>query len=114
MIEARFQASHPRNDLRLNDSYAFAEQLQRDGTWKELATDRSPNLLYTWHPQVLPPVALDPAYTGASEASVSWQLPRNLEPGRYRLRTRGFAVPGGAWEGVSGVVEVAGTPARCP
>ena len=114
LIAARFQASHPRNDLMLNDSYAFAEKLQDDGGWKVVATDRNPDLLYTWHPQFVPPIALELPYTGPSEASVSWQLPGNLEPGRYRLRTKGVANPGGPWEGVSGVVEIAGTPGRCP
>ncbi|WP_323752730.1 neutral/alkaline non-lysosomal ceramidase N-terminal domain-containing protein [Marinobacter sp.] len=113
-VSARFQASHPRNDLMLNDSYAYAEQLQSDGSWTVVATDRAPNLLYTWHPQFLPPFTIELPYTGASEATVSWQLPRNLEPGTYRLRTKGVAKPGGAWEGVSGVVEVAGSSAICP
>ncbi|MFV8570616.1 neutral/alkaline non-lysosomal ceramidase N-terminal domain-containing protein [Marinobacter sp. SBS5] len=113
-ISARFQASHPRNDLMLNDSYAYAERLNEDGNWEVVATDRAPNLLYTWHPKFLPPFAIDLPFTGASEATVSWQLPRNLEPGTYRLRAKGVAQPGGAWEGVSGVVEVAGSLAICP
>ncbi|MDP4549225.1 neutral/alkaline non-lysosomal ceramidase N-terminal domain-containing protein [Marinobacter sp. MDS2] len=113
-ISARFQASHPRNDLMLNDSYAYAERLNEDGNWQVVATDRSPNLLYTWHPRFLPAFTMELPYTGASEASVNWHLPRNLEPGTYRLRTKGVAQPGGAWEGVSGVVEVVGSPAICP
>ncbi|MDS1308685.1 neutral/alkaline non-lysosomal ceramidase N-terminal domain-containing protein [Marinobacter xiaoshiensis] len=113
-IAARFQASHPRNDLMLNDSYAFAEKLDDDGRWAVIATDRHPDLLYTWHPEYLPPMPLDLPFTGASEATVSWKLPRNLAPGSYRLRTKGVASPGGAWEGVSGTVKVEGVQASCP
>src|SRR5690554_463480 len=79
--------------------------------WPQIAI---PTCCTTWHPQFVPPIALELPYTGPSEASVSWQLPGNLEPGRYRLRTKGVANPGGPWEGVSGVVEIAGTPGRCP
>ncbi|MGF2735496.1 neutral/alkaline non-lysosomal ceramidase N-terminal domain-containing protein [Marinobacter sp. DUT-1] len=113
-VAVRFQASHPRNDLMLNDSYGYAEQLQEDGSWQVVATDRSPDLLYTWHPQFLPPLATELPYTGASEATVSWKLPRNLTLGIYRLRTKGVANPGGAWEGASGAFEVAGPSATCP
>lgn len=113
-ISARFQASHPRNDLMLNDSYAYAERLNEDGNWEVVATDRSPNLLYTWHPKFLPAFTMELPYTGASEASVNWHLPRNLKPGTYRLRTKGVAKPGGAWEGVSGAFEVAGASEACP
>lgn len=113
-ISARFQASHPRNDLMLNDSYAYAERFTENGTWDVVATDRSPNLIYTWHPNYLPPFTMELPYTGASEATVAWHLPRNLQPGTYRLRTKGVAKPGGAWEGVSGAFEVAGKSEGCP
>ncbi|QBM16496.1 neutral ceramidase [Marinobacter sp. JH2] len=113
-VTARFQASHPRNDLMLNDSYVYAERLNKNGRWDVAATDRSPNLLYTWHPKFLPAFTMELPYTGASEATVAWQLPRNLEPGTYRLRAKGVAKPGGAWEGVSGTFEVAGKSGACP
>lgn len=98
----------------LNDSYAFAEQLQENGSWKTVATDRSPELIYTWHPLFVPPLATELPITGASEATVSWQLPHNLEAGTYRLRTKGVANPGGPWEGVSRTVAVSGSAALCP
>ncbi|MEP3589418.1 MAG: neutral/alkaline non-lysosomal ceramidase N-terminal domain-containing protein [Marinobacter sp.] len=113
-VSARFQASHPRNDLMLNDSYAYAERLTETGNWEVVATDRSPSLIYTWHPKYLPAFTMELPYTGASEATVAWHLPKNLKPGIYRLRTKGVAKPGGAWEGVSGALEVAGAGATCP
>jgi neutral ceramidase len=113
-VTAIFRAGHPRNDLRLQDSFVYAEQQQADGTWVAVARDRDPELLFVWAPLVVPPVALDLPLAGPSNAEVQWRIPRDIAPGTYRLRHVGRAVPGGDYEGISSPFTVTGEGALCP
>lgn len=118
-VRAAFQAGHPRNDLRTQASYVYAERQLADGGWQAVAEDRDPELIYVWKPAVAPPVAIDLPVTGASTAEAVWTIPKNTPPGRYRLRHEGAAQAAGAasptpYRGVSSVVTIAGPVATCP
>jgi neutral ceramidase len=118
-IEARFQAGHPRNDLKTQSSYAYVEQLQADGSWRAVFQDRDPELIFLWEPLLPQAAAVDGPVIGPSTARIIWQIPADQAPGTYRLRHEGAsrlsalvaAVP---YSGVSGPVEVAGARGACP
>lgn len=118
-VRAEFQAGHPRNDLRTQASYVYAERQAADGSWKVVAEDRDPELLYVWKPSVVSPIPVDPLVTGPSTAEAVWTIPRNTPPGTYRLRHVAAArmsplqaaVP---YEGISSPFTIAGPAAECP
>src|SRR5262249_42335203 len=64
-VRAEFQAGHPRNDLRTQASYVYAERQLPDGTWEVVATDRDPALLFEWMPSLPQLLPLD-GITGTS------------------------------------------------
>jgi neutral ceramidase len=118
-IEARFQAGHPRNDLKTQSSYAYVEQLQADGSWSAVFHDRDPELIFLWEPQLPQTVAVDAPLIGPSAARVIWQIPANQPPGTYRLRHDGAArlsalAAAEAYSGVSEPVVVDGARSNCP
>jgi neutral ceramidase len=90
-VRAEFQAAHPRNDLKLQSSYVYAERQNAGGGWDVVATDKSPELLYIWKPTAPSLVPLDPAFVGTSTAEAVWTIPRNMPAGIYRLRHEGVA-----------------------
>ncbi len=118
-VRAEFQAGHPRNDLRTQSSYVYAERQRADGSWEVVAEDRDPELLFVWKPQFPSPLPIDPAVIGPSTAEAVWTIPRNTLPGTYRLRHAGAAqtsaaTAGEPYEGISSEFEIAGTPGDCP
>jgi neutral ceramidase len=90
-VRAEFQAAHPRNDLKLQSSYVYAERQNAGGGWDVVVTDKSPELLYVWKPTAPSLVPLDPAFVGTSTAEAVWTIPRNTPAGVYRLRHEGVA-----------------------
>lgn len=118
-VRAEFQAGHPRNDLRTQASYVYAERQAVDGSWVEVASDRDPELIYVWKPSVPSPVAIDLPVTGSSTAEAVWTIPRNTPPGSYRLRHEGasrssIATPAAPYNGISSVFTIAGPVSECP
>lgn len=117
-VRAEFQAAHPRNDLKLQSSYVYAERQKADGSWEVVATDRDPELLFVWKPVVPSAVPLDPPFIGASTAEAVWTLPRNTPAGTYRLRHEGAAqtlvAPKAAYSGTSSPFTVGGPTSDCP
>lgn len=118
-VRAEFQAGHPRNDLRLQAAYVYAERQRADGGWDVVASDRDPELFYEWNPALPSPLPIDPPLIGPSTASAIWQIPANTPPGTYRLRHAGAAQvsPLAAliqYEGASSAFTVAGPVAECP
>lgn len=118
-VRAEFQAGHPRNDLRTQASYVYAERERADGSWQVVAEDRDPELIYVWKPAIAPPVAIDLPVTGASTAEAVWTIPKNTPPGRYRLRHEAASQAAGAaaatpYSGVSSVFTIAGPVSACP
>ncbi len=120
VVSAKFQAGHPRNDLRTQASYVYAERQLADGSWEVVAEDRDPELMFTWTPVVPSLLPIDVPVTGglSSTATVTWTIPRNTPPGTYRLRHEGSAqtlvLPLTAYSGVSSPFTVDGEVARCP
>jgi neutral ceramidase len=116
VASAKFQAGHPRNDLRRNQSYVYAERRNDDGSWTVIATDRDPELIFDWSP-LLVPLPID-TVTGPSTAQALWTIPLDTPPGTYRLRHEGAsAILGGApvpYSGVSSSFTIAGAAAECP
>ncbi|HEY1077994.1 MAG TPA: neutral/alkaline non-lysosomal ceramidase N-terminal domain-containing protein [Fontimonas sp.] len=120
VVSATFQAGHPRNDLRTQASYVYAERQLADGSWEVVAEDRDPELMFTWTPLIPSLVPIDVPITGglSSTATASWTIPRNTRPGTYRLRHEGSAqtlvLPLTAYSGVSSPFVVEGEVSACP
>jgi neutral ceramidase len=117
-VRAEFRAGHPRNDLKLQSSYVYAERRKADGSWEVVATDRDAELLFVWKPQAPSPVPLDPPFIGPSTAEAVWTIPRNTPAGTYRLRHEGAAQAPGAprveYSGGSSPFVVAAAVSGCP
>ncbi|KAI1443275.1 Neutral/alkaline nonlysosomal ceramidase [Annulohypoxylon stygium] len=112
-VTAKFVGANPRNNLRLERSYAVVEKLttasgSRDettDTWEVVRDDRDWYLVFRWHrtSEIL----------GTSEVEITWETTDPwAEPGRYRLRYFGDAknLVGAIteFEGVSGEFELVG------
>lgn len=117
-VTAEFQSGHPRNDLKIQSSYVYAERQVADGDWEIVAADRDPELIYEWRPQVPSLLPIDPPVIGPSTAAAIWTIPRNTPPGVYRLRHEGVAqtlvLAAAAFSGVSSPFVVSGPMERCP
>lgn len=118
-IFAEFKAGHPRNDLRTNASYVYAEHQKSDGTWEAVADDRDPALMFLWTSSLPSPLPIDPAVIGPSTAKVQWTIPRNAPAGMYRLRHEGAsqAAPGAGivpYTGISSAFAISAPSASCP
>lgn len=118
-VRAEFQAGHPRNDLRTQASYVYAERQAADGSWVVVASDRDPELLYVWKPLQAQPIPVDAPLTGPSTAEAVWTIPRNTPPGSYRLRHEGASQmsatsPVAPYNGISSPFTIAGPVAICP
>ena len=118
-VRAEWQAGHPRNDLKIQGSYVFAERQLANGSWQVVARDGRAELLYVWKPAMPSASPTDPATTGPSTAEAVWMIPANTPPGVYRLRHEGAArmsaaMAAAAYEGVSSPFTIAGTSAECP
>ncbi|HEX4879245.1 MAG TPA: neutral/alkaline non-lysosomal ceramidase N-terminal domain-containing protein [Limnobacter sp.] len=113
---AVFRTADPNNDLLTDDTFLRVERKGTDGQWEVVATDRDPETTFLWkssqpRPQFLP--------SPVSEAEIIWRIPKNAQPGTYRLAHQGSAMSQGStspqrFEGVSRPFEVKGTPAACP
>lgn len=73
-VTAKFVTGHPKNNLRRNGTYL---EIQREvaGTWKRVADDGDWSTRYRW------------ARVGVanSEATITWTIPGDVAPGRYRV-----------------------------
>jgi neutral ceramidase len=100
VVNATFVAANPRNNLRLEGTYAAVEKLESDGkTWTRVRSDEDWGLVYTWkRTNVL---------LGYSQVVISWETDSGSDgAGTYRIRYYGDAksLLGGklsAFEGVS-------------
>ncbi len=90
-VVVEFVAGHPRNDLRLQESYAYVERLGADGGWHTVSEDRDPSLIYDWRAQIAQPAAFENPLGSGGSAQVIWSVPRNTAAGTYRIRIAGGA-----------------------
>ncbi|KZL70010.1 neutral alkaline non-lysosomal ceramidase, partial [Colletotrichum incanum] len=98
VVNATFQAANPRNNLRLEGTYAAVEQL-RNGQWVRVRSDEDWFLVYTWK--------RTDWLLGHSEVVISWETGGDgAAAGTYRIKYYGDSKPliGSvkAFEGTSG------------
>ncbi|KAI1815932.1 Neutral/alkaline nonlysosomal ceramidase [Poronia punctata] len=105
VVEATFVGANPRNNLRLEGSFAAVEKLGdgEDDEWTRVRDDFDWDLVYSWKRtnEVL----------GYSEVTISWETGVNARPGTYRLKYYGDSkalLTGDitAFEGTSGSFKV--------
>lgn len=86
-VSATFVGANPRNNLRLEGTYAAVEMLNPDGkTWTQVRNDYDWSLVYSW--------ARTNWLMGYSEVTVSWETGAGIEaqtaqPGTYRFKYYG-------------------------
>jgi neutral ceramidase len=102
-VSATFVGANPRNNLRLEGTFAAVEKQNSDGTWTQIRTDEDWDLIYQWKRVN--------GLTGTSDVTITW-VPGYKEPeeGKYRIRYYGDAKKVGGtitpFEGVSSVFEL--------
>jgi neutral ceramidase len=83
VINATFVGANPRNNLRLEGTFAAVEK-QVDGSyWMQVRNDADWSLVYTW--------TLDNGLSGTSRVVISWETEATAQTGTYRLRYYGDA-----------------------
>ena len=102
-VNVTFVAANPRNDLRLEDTYASVEQLSASGEWVRVRDDADWSVIFRWR--------RTSSVLATSEVDVSWEVEDGIERGRYRIRYFGASKALGSgeigqFEGVSGGFEV--------
>lgn len=101
--EVTFVGANPRNDLRLESTYAAVQFLNSSARWQKVRDDADWSLLFKWR--------RTNSVLATSEVVISWEIEDEAEGGRYRIRYSGASktpVSGDIvqFEGVSGVFDV--------
>jgi len=103
VITAVFIGANPRNNLRLEGTFAAVEQLGSGGDWTQVRSDADWSLVYTW--------TRDDTVLGTSHVTIQWESEAGAEVGTYRIRYYGDSkgLGGGitGFEGVSGSFSLA-------
>ncbi|KAF2848395.1 Neutral/alkaline nonlysosomal ceramidase [Plenodomus tracheiphilus IPT5] len=82
LITVTFVAANPRNNLRLEGTYASVEHQNSDGIWTQIKTDEDWDLVFSWKRVN--------GLTGTSEATITWDTGLTaVEGGTYRIRYYG-------------------------
>ncbi|KAA8894289.1 Neutral/alkaline non-lysosomal ceramidase-domain-containing protein [Sphaerosporella brunnea] len=97
VVSATFVGANPRNNLRLEGTFAAVEMRTPRGTWERVRDDSDWSLLFKWK--------RTEELTGQSQVTVEWTVDRDARPGKYRFRYYGDskAVLGGKITGFEGV-----------
>ncbi|KAJ6259669.1 hypothetical protein Dda_5307 [Drechslerella dactyloides] len=80
---ATFIGANPRNNLRLEGTYAAIE-FKTGGTWTEVRNDEDWDLIYNWR--------RDDGFWGTSSVTIDWIIgngPKDVKPGKYRIKYYG-------------------------
>lgn len=85
VVLATFWGANPRNNFRLEGTFAAVEQLQTDGTWKQVRSDYDWALVYTW-------IRVD-GFWGTSRVEISWETESWAVAGTYRIKYYGDSKP---------------------
>ena len=98
MVSATFAGANPRNNLRLEGTFAAIEKLEGEDSWVQVRDDSDWFLVYTWDRTNW--------LFGHSEVTISWETEDYAEPGTYRIRYYGdyktlFSSSITSFEGVS-------------
>lgn len=106
-VTVRFWAGHPKNNLRLQDTFVQIEKKVGEGEagWATVYEDNDFCVEYHW--------SRDDLLLGTSLVTATWAIPQEAEPGTYRIRHNGeFKERSGrirSYEGVSPQFEVVST-----
>ncbi len=84
VVNASFVGANPRNNLRLEATFAAVEQ-QVGGSWTQVRSDADWSLVYTW--------TRTNTVLGYSSVVISWETEATAAPGTYRLRYYGDSKP---------------------
>ncbi|KAL2202982.1 neutral ceramidase precursor [Sarocladium strictum] len=79
-VNVTFQAANPRNNLRLEETYAAIERYD-SGSWTRVRDDSDWFLVYTWRRTNF--------VLGYSEVDITWETGGNAEAGVYRVKYYG-------------------------
>jgi neutral ceramidase len=79
-VNVTFQAANPRNNLRLEETYAAIERYD-SGSWTRVRDDADWFLVYTWRRTNF--------VLGYSEVDITWETGGNAEAGVYRVKYYG-------------------------
>lgn len=83
VVAVSFWGANPRNNLRLEGTFAAVEQLQTDGTWKQVRSDYDWGLVYAW-------TRVD-GFWGTSRVDLTWEVESWTVKGTYRIKYYGDA-----------------------
>ena len=86
-VSVVFWGGHPKNNLRIQDSFLQVQQKNADGTWSVMAYDWDWETTYTWSRDHC---------LACSRNTVQWTIPSTAAPGTYRIRHDG------TWKSVDG------------
>ncbi|NNB87763.1 neutral/alkaline ceramidase [Corallococcus exiguus] len=86
-----FWGGHPRNDLKLGGTFLRVQRREPDGTWRDVANDGDGVALYHWQREFCVPTL------ACSKVRITWPIPRDTQPGTYRLVHEGNWKSG--WDG---------------
>ncbi|RYN21071.1 Neutral ceramidase [Alternaria arborescens] len=83
-VSATFVGANPRNNLRLEGTFASIEKQNSDGTWVQVKNDEDWELVYQWKRVN--------GLTGTSDVTITWDTSfTRPEAGTYRIRYYGDA-----------------------
>jgi neutral ceramidase len=77
-----FWGGHPKNDLKIQDTYLKVERKTNSG-WKTVAADWDPETIYRWERSGL----------ALSKITIEWKITEDIEPGEYRISHFGHWKP---------------------
>jgi neutral ceramidase len=99
IVQATFVGANPRNNLRLEGTFAAIEKQNDDSTWTQIKNDEDWELMYEWKRRN--------GLLGTSDVTITWDTGLTQPAaGKYRIRYYGDSKAGGkitAFEGTSGV-----------
>lgn len=86
VVSATFTGANPRNNLRLEGTFAAVEKLGPDGTsWTQVRSDEDWSLVYTWN--------RTNTVLGYSTVTITWETSGGDQTGTYRIRYYGDSKP---------------------
>lgn len=102
-VKARFVGANPRNNFRLEGTFAAVEKFDSEsGRWIQVRSDKDWFLVYRWNRVS--------TILGTSEVTLEWEIEHHTDPGMYRLKYYGDAKSLGGtitpFEGTSGVFNI--------
>jgi len=103
LVQVTFVGANPRNNLRLEGTFAAVEKQNADGTWTQVKNDEDWELVYQWKRVN--------GLLGTSDVTITWDTGLTQPAvGKYRFKYYGDSKAGGkitAFEGTSGEFSLA-------